>query len=45
MSKGFAVVIVMSIAYAASLLGMMFAYIFYKMNMVETQTQKRGKQE
>ncbi len=32
MSKGFAVVIGMTIAYAASLIGMIFAYIYYKKN-------------
>ena len=30
MNKGFAVVIGMTIAYAASLIGMIFAYMYYK---------------
>ena len=30
MAKGFAVVIGMTIAYAASLCGMIFAYVYYK---------------
>ncbi len=38
MSKGFAVVIGMTIAYAASLMGMIFAYIYYKKNKAHTQT-------
>ena len=37
MSKGFAVVIGMTIAYAASLIGMIFAYIYYKKNKAESQ--------
>ena len=37
MSKGFAVVIGMSIAYAASLVGMIFAYFYYKKNKAEAQ--------
>ena len=37
MSKGFAVVIGMTIAYAASLIGMVFAYIYYKKNKTESQ--------
>lgn len=37
MSKGFAVVIGMTIAYAASLIGMIFAYIYYKKNKAGTQ--------
>jgi hypothetical protein len=32
MSKGLAVVIGMSIAYLASIIGMVFAYIYYKKN-------------
>lgn len=32
MSRGFAVVIGMTIAYAASFIGMIFAYIYYKKN-------------
>jgi len=32
MSKGLAVVIGMSIAYIASFIGMIFAYIYYKKN-------------
>ena len=38
MSKGFAVVIGMSIAYAASLIGMIFAYIYYKKNKAGTES-------
>ena len=43
MSKGFAVVIGMTIAYAASLIGMIFAYIYYKKNKADSQPkQERG---
>lgn len=38
MSKGFAVVIGMTIAYAASFIGMIFAYIYYKKNKASTQS-------
>lgn len=38
MSKGFAVVIGMSIAYAASLIGMIFAYIYYKKNKAASKS-------
>jgi len=41
MSQGLAVVIGMSIAYLASLLGMMFAYVYYKKN----EKLKKGKQD
>ena len=37
MSKGFAVVIGMTIAYAASLIGMIFAYVYYKKNKAESK--------
>ena len=37
MNKGFAVVIGMSIAYAASFIGMIFAYIYYKKNKAGEQ--------
>jgi len=37
MSKGFAVVIGMTIAYAASLMGMIFAYIYYKKNKAQSE--------
>ena len=40
MSKGFAVVIGMTIAYAASLMGMIFAYIYYKKNKAESKHRK-----
>ncbi len=43
MSKGFAVVIGMSIAYAASLIGMIFAYFYYKKNKAGSQTNKERK--
>jgi len=39
-SKGFAVVIGMSIAYAASLIGMIFAYVYYKKNKAASQSKK-----
>lgn len=42
MSKGFAVVIGMTIAYAASLIGMIFAYIYYKKNKASSQSKKEG---
>lgn len=42
MSKGFAVVIGMTIAYAASLIGMIFAYIYYKKNKQKTKIKKEG---
>ena len=42
MSKGFAVVIGMTIAYAASLIGMIFAYIYYKKNKAESQSKQKG---
>jgi len=45
MSKGFAVVIGMSIAYAASLIGMIFAYIYYKKNKSQTEKQHEGKDQ
>lgn len=38
MTKALAVVIGMTIAYAASLIGMIFAYIYYKKNMQVTET-------
>ncbi len=37
MSKGLMVVIGMSIAYLASFLGLVFAWIYYKKNKKETQ--------
>jgi len=43
MSKGFAVVIGMSIAYAASLIGMIFAYFYYKKNKMETLSKQERK--
>ena len=42
MSKGFTVVIGMTIAYAASLIGMIFAYIYYKKNKAASQSKKEG---
>ncbi|MDW7681652.1 MAG: hypothetical protein SCK70_13885 [bacterium] len=42
MSKGFAVVIGMTIAYAASLIGMIFAYIYYKKNKADSELAKKG---
>lgn len=45
MSKGFAVVIGMSIAYAASLIGMIFAYIYYKKNKAQTDKRNEGKDQ
>ena len=42
MNKGFAVVIGMTIAYAASLIGMIFAYFYYKRNKAESQHKKEG---
>jgi len=36
MTQGFAVVIGMSIAYLASLIGMMFAYFYYKKHEKKT---------
>ena len=43
MSKGFAVVIGMTIAYAASLIGMIFAYIYYKKNKTDSHSKQEGK--
>jgi len=40
-SKGLAVVIGMSIAYLASMIGMVFAYIYYKKN----EKLKKGKRD
>lgn len=40
MNKGFAVVIGMTIAYAASLIGMIFAYIYYKRNKAGSEQKK-----
>ena len=40
MSKGLAVVVGMSIAYAASLIGMIFAYIYYKKNKSQHEKQE-----
>lgn len=40
MSKGFAVVIGMTLAYAASLIGMIFAYIYYKKNKAASHSKK-----
>jgi len=45
MSKGFAVVIGMSIAYAASLIGMIFAYIYYKKNKAHTEKKHEGQNQ
>ncbi len=45
MSKGFAVVIGMTIAYAASLIGMIFAYIYYKKNKAVSENKQKGKTE
>jgi len=42
MTKAFAVVLGMTIAYAASLIGMIFAYIYYKKNK---QTIEQRKEE
>ncbi len=42
MNKGFAVVIGMTIAYAASLIGMIFAYVYYKRNKAGSQPKKEG---
>ncbi len=42
MTKGFAVVIGMTIAYAASLIGMIFAYFYYKKNRAAGETQQKG---
>lgn len=42
MSKGFYVVIGMTIAYAASLLGMIVAYFYYKKNKAESQSSQKG---
>ncbi|MBN2010888.1 hypothetical protein JW960_16185 [candidate division KSB1 bacterium] len=42
MNKAFAVVIGMSIAYAASLAGMIFAYIYYKRNQAVKKPQSEG---
>ncbi len=42
MNKAFAVVIGMTIAYAASLAGMIFAYIYYKKNKAESQSSRKG---
>ncbi|MBN1153623.1 hypothetical protein JXB12_01740 [candidate division KSB1 bacterium] len=41
MNRALAVVIGMSIAYVASLLGMIFAYIYYKKNKANAEI-KRG---
>ena len=40
MTKGFAVVIGMTIAYAASLVGMMFAYFYYKKYKSTSKTEQ-----
>lgn len=40
MNKGFAVVIGMTIAYAASFMGMIFAYVYYKKNKANSQQKK-----
>ena len=42
MNKGFAVVIGMTIAYAASLIGMIFAYFYYKKNKQQSKIKKEG---
>lgn len=39
MSRGFAVVIGMTIAYAASFIGMIAAYIYYKRNKQNTDSE------
>lgn len=43
MSKGFAVVIGMTIAYAASLIGMIFAYVYYKKNKMNSPSKQERK--
>jgi hypothetical protein len=43
MTKGLAVVIGMTIAYAASLIGMIFAYIYYKKNKQPIRSEKEEK--
>ena len=43
MTKGLAVVIGMTIAYAASLIGMIFAYIYYKKNKQTVTSKKEEK--
>lgn len=43
MNRGFAVVIGMTIAYAASLIGMIFAYLYYKKNKAHQETKQGGK--
>ena len=40
MTKGFAVVIGMTIAYLASFMGMFFAYIYYKKNKRLSKVEK-----
>ena len=45
MSKGFAVVIGMTIAYAASLIGMIFAYIYYKKNKADSQAKSERRKK
>ena len=45
MSKGFAVVIGMTIAYAASLIGMIFAYVYYKKYRGKNNEENHGGQE
>ncbi len=42
MTKGLAVVIGMTIAYAASFIGMIFAYIYYKRNKQNLKSDKEG---